>query len=529
MTWPGAQQAEPSFSRMQLVVFLAAAGVFLYLRTFLLPATPFAAVDDQSLFFARAVRILQGQVPYRDFFEIVTPGTDLIYAIGFRLFGVHAWVMPMWTIATGLAFSLLITFIAARIVRGSSVWLPALLFLVFDFNSALDLTHQWFSTFAALAMVAVLMSGLSGWRIFSAGLLCAAAILFTQTKGTLVFMGVALYLFWVTGRRGEASNLASRLGLFILPVVLAVGCALGYYVYKSGFQPVLFDLVIFPSRFMPLSEVNAPPTYVHQIAQFVHFRRPSEIAFLVPVVYMYALVPYVYVVGLYQLWRKRAALPSTLRQNLVLLHVVGLGLFLAIAHGPRYFRLCTVAPPAILIFVWLLTLPIPAGKAIRKLSWLLAGCYLILLPVYRQVQWHGKLDLPIGRTAFTDRTLLQKFQWMEEHTHPLGGFFNDSALSLYLALHNPTETEFVTYDGTTRPEQIAAALQALERDPPAYISLLPAPPGPAAVGDHAAPLRRFVYDHYSLAQVFSQKQSQYEQQIWRRSGPGRNGLEKPAH
>jgi hypothetical protein len=85
MTWPDAQQTEPSLSRMHLVLFLAGAGVFLYLRTFLLPATPFAATDDQSLFFARAVCIVQGQVPYRDFFEIVTPGTDLIYAVGSKL------------------------------------------------------------------------------------------------------------------------------------------------------------------------------------------------------------------------------------------------------------------------------------------------------------------------------------------------------------------------------------------------------------------------------------------------------------
>ncbi|MDT7812508.1 MAG: hypothetical protein QOJ42_2424 [Acidobacteriaceae bacterium] len=193
---------------MYWVLFLAAAGVFLYLRTFLLPAAPFAATDDQSLLFARAVRILQGQLPYRDFFEIVTPGTDLIYAVGFRVFGVHAWVMPMWTIATGLAFSLLITYIAAQIVHGSSVWLPALLFLVFDFNSGLDLTHQWFSTFAALAIVAVLMGGISGRRIFAAGLLCAVAILFTQTKGALVFLGVALYLVWVTKRQEENTHSA---------------------------------------------------------------------------------------------------------------------------------------------------------------------------------------------------------------------------------------------------------------------------------------------------------------------------------
>ncbi len=501
--------------------------MFLYLRTFVLPATPLASTDDQSLFFARAVRVLQGQVPYRDFFEIVTPGTDLIYAFGFRVFGIHAWVMPMWTIATGLAFSLLITYIAAQIVRGSSVWLPALLFLVFDFNSALDLTHQWFSTFAALAVVAVLMGGLSGRRIVSGGLLCAVAILFTQTKGALVFAGIALYL--VGGTKPRGAHLARQLALFIVPVMVTVACALGYYVYKSGLPPVLFDLVIFPSRFMPLSEVNTPRTYLRQLAQFFYFRRPSEIAFLIPVFFIYALVPYAYAAGLYQLWRRRALLPSPLQQTLILLHVVGLGLFLAIANGPRHFRLCTVAPPAILILVWLLTLPIPALATIRKLSWVVAGCYLILLPVYRQVQWHDTLDLPIGRTAFTDRTLWQKFQWMAEHTHPSDGFFNDSALTLYLSLHNPTPTEFITYDETTRPEQIAAVLQALERDPPAYISLLPVTPGPAVAGDHATPFRRFVYENYILANVISQKG--YQQQLWRRTADSRQtgSPEKRAH
>jgi hypothetical protein len=41
--------------------------------------------------------------------------------------------------------------------------------------------------------------------------------------------------------------------------------------------------------------------------------------------------------------------------------------------------------------------------------------------------------------------------------------------------------------------------------------------GPATGGDHAATFRRFVYDNYSLANVFSQKQSEYEQQLWRHS------------
>jgi hypothetical protein len=447
----------------------------------------------------------------------VTPGTDLLYAAGFRLFGIHAWIMPMWMIATGLAFALVITYIAHKIFRGPSVWLPALLFLVFDFNSALDLTHQWFSSLATLAVAAVLMGGLGTLRIFSASLLCAIAILFTQTKGALVFVGVVVYLIWVTRSKAEDTHLGKRLALFVLPILLTVTCALGYYVYKSGFQPILFDLVIFPSRFMPLSEVNTPRTYIHQLVQLWHIHRPSEIALLIPSLFIYALVPYVYIAGLYQVRRRRAVLSSTLQRNLILLHVVGLALFLAIAHGPRYFRLCTVAAPAILIFVWLLSLPIPAGGYLRKLSWVVAGCYFLLLPVYRQLQWHDTLDLPIGRTAFTDNALFYKFQWMAEHTHPLDGFFNDSALTLYLSLQNPTQTEFVTYDETTRPEQMAAVVEALKRNPPPYIALFPTNLGSAVGGDHAAPFRQFVYDNYSRAKVFSQKQSQYKQELWRRS------------
>lgn len=65
MTHSTAQPAEPLLSRSHFVLFLAGACAFLYLRTFLLPATPFAVTDDQSLFFARATRIVAGQIPYR--------------------------------------------------------------------------------------------------------------------------------------------------------------------------------------------------------------------------------------------------------------------------------------------------------------------------------------------------------------------------------------------------------------------------------------------------------------------------------
>src|ERR1700756_2936043 len=139
---------EDRFSALHLTLAFAGAAVFLYLRTFLLPSTPFVAHDDQILFFARAAHILHRQVLYRDFFEFVPPATDLLYAAGFRLFGVHAWLLQAWSIALGLALFFVMTQLASRIFRGPIILLPGLLFLVFDFATAMVPTHHWFSTLA---------------------------------------------------------------------------------------------------------------------------------------------------------------------------------------------------------------------------------------------------------------------------------------------------------------------------------------------------------------------------------------------
>ena len=118
---------------------------------------------------------------------------------------------------------------------------------------------------------------------------------------------------------------------------------------------------------------------------------------------------------------------------------------------------------------------------------------------------------------------------MAEHTHPLDGFFNDSALTFYLSVQNPTQTEFVTYDETTRSEQMAAVVEALKRNPPAYIALFPTSLGSAVSGDHGAPFRQFVYDNYSLAQILYADHSLYEQEIWERKSNPIIGPSKPGY
>jgi hypothetical protein len=269
-----ATDAGGHLSRAVLGLSVTGALVFLYLRTFLLPATPFVAIGDQVLFFTRAVRILNGQVLYRDFFELVTPGTDFLYALGLRIFGVHAWIMQAWAVALGFALCCVITLIAARIVRGPLILLPALLFLVFDFNSALDITHHWYSTLAAMAAAGVLMGGPDLKRISAAGSLCAIATLFTQTQGALALLALVVYLLW-----RKPPQLLRHLTALLLPFLLIVCCVLGYYVHKAGLQTVFFDLVSFPAKYLSSGEVNSPRTYLRQLPP-VHSRSDVLLLFL---------------------------------------------------------------------------------------------------------------------------------------------------------------------------------------------------------------------------------------------------------
>jgi hypothetical protein len=533
MTEQKSTHARWGLNRTMIVFSFAGVFAFLYLRTFLLPAIPFVAIDDQVLFFARAVRIVHGQVLYRDFFELVTPGTDLLYAGAFRLFGIHAWIIGAWSICVGLALFSITTLIASRIFRGPLVLLPGLLFVVLDFNSGLNMTHHWYSTLAAMAAVGVLTGGISLQRIFVAGLLCGVAALFTQTQGALTFAALAAYLLWRRPSKSQQGSVLRQFTVLLLPFVFVLSCVLGYYTYKAGPRVVFFDLVVFPPKFMSTIEINQPRTYLDQIggyaSQFARTHKLTDLLSLIPVVFIYATVPYIYFLGLYQLRRKREVLPSTIREGLVLLHLVGLALFMAVINGPRYFRLCTVAPPAILICVWLVSHQSRAQRFTRNLLWLVMALFALLLPMRRQTQWHATLNLPIGRTAFNDAATFHEFQWLAQRTRPSDFFFNNSAVSLYLGLDNPTASEFVTYDEFSRPDQIAAIVRALRNHPPNFIVLLPKTMISSEVHDHASGFRQFVYDNYSLAQILYADHSLYEQEIWERKSNPIIGPSKPGY
>lgn len=485
---------------------ILAATVFLLLRFFLRSGVPIAGLGDQILFFGRAVHILQGKIIYRDFFELVTPGTDLLYAALFKVFGVRAWVMSACAVGVGLTTFLVITSIAVRIFQGPMILLPGCLFLIFDFSSASDLTHHWYSTLAALAATSLLIRGTGLGRSVGAAWLCALSVLFTQTQGGLVFVAILIYLLWWSRRKNEWLPLVA----FVLIFAAIVSTVLGYYVYRSGLHAITFDLIEFPVKFLSSGDVNSPRTYLRQ---FPALHSPSDLFRTIPYLFIYALVPYAYLFGLYKLWINRRRLAPEVRGSLILLHLVGIALFLAVASGPRFFRLSTVAPPAILIFVWLLRGEARAPKISRNLLWVATAVFAVALPVRRQMEWHGVLDLPIGRTAFLSRQDYQEFQWMAQHTHPGDRFFNKTALSLFLELDTPTQVELINDEDFTRPEQVAAVMDWFKQRPAKFIVMYPKGARYSSASN-SEPFRRYVESNDRIAHTFPLSENNWTEEVW---------------
>src|SRR5580700_8022178 len=76
--------------------------VFIYLQVFVPPFTPRLASGDQAIYLHHATRMLDGELIYRDYDHFTTPGTDVVYAALFKLFGVRAWIPQAMLILIGL-------------------------------------------------------------------------------------------------------------------------------------------------------------------------------------------------------------------------------------------------------------------------------------------------------------------------------------------------------------------------------------------------------------------------------------------
>jgi len=204
-----------------LIIFLFS---FAYLCAFL----RYSSLEpDEGILLQGGQRILDGQLPYRDFFSFYTPGSFYLIAGLFKAFGDSFAVARLSLAITGATCSTLTYLLARRVCsRGIALFVAALTtgsgvayrFLVL---------HNWFSTLlACLALYSALRlleSRKPLWG-FATGSFCSLTTMFEQSKGGGLCLGLALgfaILRWIGKeplfRRFALANLAVG---FAWPLVL---------------------------------------------------------------------------------------------------------------------------------------------------------------------------------------------------------------------------------------------------------------------------------------------------------------------
>jgi hypothetical protein len=496
------------FSRSWILLFYFASTLFLYLRTFLLPATPFLTFGDEAHYFLHALRMLHGQLPYRDFFTFIFPGTDLLYVGIFRLLGVHQWLVQGILLVLGLLLSWTVLWISNSVLRGPSAILAALLFLVFDFNSALDATHHWWSTLFVMIAVGLLLGGRSQIRILAVGALCGVATLFTQTHGGISFLALALYLGWTNREDKQSSYLFHELLLLCAPFAAVVIPVVGYYVHLVGFRTMTYWTIYFPVVFFHHVEGNTPITFF----QVPPVHSAGDLFSLIPYFFIHITVPLIYLLCVFRLIRDKKSMEQKQWRKILLLTFVGIALFISIMSAPTFLRLSAVGLPAMILCVWFLDRSTELYRRMRIILWAAAIISLVYLPMTRQLHPHHIVSLPTGRAAFITDKQCEKTWWLAQHTHPGETFFNDPPEAFALSLESPGPLDFVTPSEFTRPQQVDALLSSMTDHRTRYIFVYPELTAPALARDNLGSFRQYLAMNYHVAKTVSSGQ------IWQRNG-----------
>jgi hypothetical protein len=490
-------------------LYLLGGLTYLYLILFLPPFLPIYLKGDAAIYIHEATRMLNGEVLYRDFFELTTPGTSMFYYVLFKLLGFHQWIHNVTSLVMGASFLWLSVVISRRVLPARLVPLPGLLFLAIPFSARLEITHHWFSCLAVTSVLPILMERRSPARIVAAGGLCGLALCFTLARGLLAFLGLVLFLSWEGRRRQQgwktllANQALLTVGFLILPLVID-----SYYIGKAGAERFIFCTVIFGMKYY--SAFGGPNTFRTVFNDLRLPLAPPFLAYALAFRFVLIVTPLSYLLFFLR-WRQSSGRKCVeCWDQLLLLAILGLSLLLSIVPAPNSVRVGAGMLPALILLVWFISTLERGRRSLVTLLWAGALGTMVIGTYQRQSHPRSILDTPGGRTAIYYDDIAERCAWLQARTRPGEYVFDTTWTNSYvlLGLKNPTPIPSLTETDYTRPEQVNHAIAGLEEHQVRYVFWLPndfdadVNQG-RTTGDHLAPLRAYLGLNYHLAKTFT--------------------------
>lgn len=183
---------------------------------------------DEGVLAQTAERVLQGELPHRDFDDTYTGGLALLHALAFRLFGTSLLSLRLALLLFGMAFVATVYRIA---VRALTPWLSGLVTLLCvawtlpNYFAGLPSWYNlFFAAFGTLALLRYAESDRARW-LFAAGLCGGASVLMKAVVGLFYVAAALLFLVYrdqATLRPGQAGERKGDAGAKLVDALIAL-------------------------------------------------------------------------------------------------------------------------------------------------------------------------------------------------------------------------------------------------------------------------------------------------------------------
>ncbi|HKB97703.1 MAG TPA: glycosyltransferase family 39 protein, partial [Terriglobales bacterium] len=222
-----------------LAAVLAVAGVYVGLHL----GSGWVPADDGTLA-QSALRVMQGQLPHRDFTEIYTGGLSLIHALAFRAFGVSLMSLRICAFLFFLAWIPAVYCVALRFTSAITAGLITLLAVAWSYPNYPAAMPSWynlfFATFGAAALLRYLDVRKARWLFFAG--LCGGVSILIKVIGAYYIAGVLLFLAFLEQSEGQSDELRD-------PEAAQTGkAAISYRVFSTSALLLFMATVIYVFR-----------------------------------------------------------------------------------------------------------------------------------------------------------------------------------------------------------------------------------------------------------------------------------------
>lgn len=485
---------------------------------------------DEGSTAAQALRIVNGELIYRDFFTVVTPGSYYTVAWLFQIFGASLMVLRWTVLVTGLGILLITLTVGRRVMVWPFAATAGLLTTVWGWFLVTPNFYSLEAALLSLVALACYVYGAPSWRwMIAAGIAAGLTAMVKQNVGAYTAAGLFITIWasrlfdtesdWL----GRAKMSAQFIAGIALPVVATllwlIASGAGPYLYESWFY---YPLVKYTERFA------RPFPGFFPLAESDPFDVWTKLVIYLPVVvYPLALVAIALLA-----WRfQRASDREAKREGHALLAITSVGIVTLLQAWPRADvpHILFGLQPTFVVFAYLLASAwrglrsIPGPRmAMPALTMIiaLAPALTLLWKGYQRTDWEYQNYIVAVRTdrakgIFTGGLEAERIdivtKYIVEHTAPGDPIFVVPwAAGFYFLANrsNPTRTDFMLFEDL---EAYPCLLARLDERPPKYVIYgYTWDVDEKRFRDYAAPIDRYIRSRYAIE--FST--DGYE--IWRR-------------